>query len=115
MQRPYWLFLALADNNLSQIVSNNNDLLLPLSYTQEVTSKNSGAVVSDINLLLPNDNCEEPPICPLEKETPNSTTLSKKIAQGNLTASCKRLISWFLLYKGTELGLKIVPVRPPKF
>ncbi|GFX39385.1 uncharacterized protein TNCV_3861081 [Trichonephila clavipes] len=51
----------------------------------------------------------------LEKETPNSTTLSKKIAQGNLTASCKRLISWFLLYKGTELGRKIVPVRPPKF
>ncbi|GFX25717.1 hypothetical protein TNCV_4337011 [Trichonephila clavipes] len=50
-----------------------------------------------------------------EKETPNSTTLSKKIAQGNLTASCKRLISWFLLYKGTELGRKIVPVRPPKF
>ncbi|GFW02181.1 hypothetical protein TNCV_4144471 [Trichonephila clavipes] len=50
-----------------------------------------------------------------EKETPNSTTLSKKIAQGNLTASCKRLISWFLLYKGTELGHKIVPVRPPKF
>ncbi|GFU97698.1 transposon Ty3-I Gag-Pol polyprotein [Trichonephila clavipes] len=32
-----------------------------------------------------------------------------------LTASCKRLISWFLLYKGTELGRKIVPVRPPKF
>ncbi|GFU85784.1 RNA-directed DNA polymerase from mobile element jockey [Trichonephila clavipes] len=50
-----------------------------------------------------------------EKETPNSTTLSKKIAQGNLTANCKRLISWFLLYKGTELGRKIVPVRPPKF
>ncbi|GFU72892.1 hypothetical protein TNCV_4910211 [Trichonephila clavipes] len=50
-----------------------------------------------------------------EKETPNSTTLSKKIAQGNLTASCKRLISWFLLYKGTELGRKIVPVRPVKF
>ncbi|GFV25371.1 hypothetical protein TNCV_1146421 [Trichonephila clavipes] len=50
-----------------------------------------------------------------EKETPNSTTLSKKIAQGNLTASCKRLISWFLLYKGTEMGRKIVPVRPPKF
>ncbi|GFX25759.1 phosphatase and actin regulator 2 [Trichonephila clavipes] len=50
-----------------------------------------------------------------EKETPNSTTLSKKIAQGNLTASCKRLISWFLLYKGTELGRKTVPVRPPKF
>ncbi|GFX57386.1 hypothetical protein TNCV_3138051 [Trichonephila clavipes] len=45
-----------------------------------------------------------------EKETPNSTTLSKKIAQGNLTASCKRLISWFLLYKATELGRKIVPV-----
>ncbi|GFX86994.1 hypothetical protein TNCV_2636341 [Trichonephila clavipes] len=41
--------------------------------------------------------------------------LSKKIAQGNLTASCKRLISWFLLDKGTELGQKIVPVRPPKF
>ncbi|GFT31469.1 hypothetical protein TNCV_608861 [Trichonephila clavipes] len=41
--------------------------------------------------------------------------LSKKIAQGNLTASCKRLISWFLLDKGTELGHKIVPVRPPKF
>ncbi|GFW17580.1 hypothetical protein TNCV_2651381 [Trichonephila clavipes] len=51
----------------------------------------------------------------MEKETPNSTTLSKKIAQGNLTASCKRLISWFLLYKATELGRKIVPVRPPKF
>ncbi|GFU56635.1 uncharacterized protein TNCV_3930321 [Trichonephila clavipes] len=51
----------------------------------------------------------------MEKETPNFTTLSKKIAQGNLTASCKRLISWFLLYKGTELGRKIVPVRPPKF
>ncbi|GFV63373.1 hypothetical protein TNCV_3286151 [Trichonephila clavipes] len=50
-----------------------------------------------------------------EKETPNSTTLSKKIAQGNLTASCKRLTSWFLLYKGTKLGRKIVPVRPPKF
>ncbi|GFW03521.1 hypothetical protein TNCV_3020331 [Trichonephila clavipes] len=30
-------------------------------------------------------------------------------------ASCKRLISWFLLYKRTELGRKIVPVRPPKF
>ncbi|GFW86225.1 hypothetical protein TNCV_4779371 [Trichonephila clavipes] len=41
--------------------------------------------------------------------------LSYKIAQGNLTASCKRLISWFLLDKGTELGHKIVPVRPPKF
>ncbi|GFX18156.1 hypothetical protein TNCV_1578351 [Trichonephila clavipes] len=51
----------------------------------------------------------------LEKETPNSTTLSKKIAQSNLTASCKRLISWFLLYKGIELGRKIVPLRPPKF
>ncbi|GFV60968.1 hypothetical protein TNCV_997011 [Trichonephila clavipes] len=38
-----------------------------------------------------------------------------KDAQGNLTASCKRLISWFLLYKETELGRKIVPVRPPKF
>ncbi|GFV61983.1 transposable element Tcb1 transposase [Trichonephila clavipes] len=50
-----------------------------------------------------------------EKETPNSTTLSKKIAQGNLTANCKRLISWFLLFKGSELGRKIVPVRPPKF
>ncbi|GFW93115.1 hypothetical protein TNCV_3888561 [Trichonephila clavipes] len=50
-----------------------------------------------------------------EKETSNSTTLSKKIAQGNLTASCKRLISWFLLYKVTELGRKIVPVRPFKF
>ncbi|GFY19429.1 hypothetical protein TNCV_4128161 [Trichonephila clavipes] len=49
----------------------------------------------------------------LEKETPNS--ISKKIAQGNLTASFKRLISWFLLHKGTELGHKIVPVRPPKF
>ncbi|GFT64588.1 hypothetical protein TNCV_649651 [Trichonephila clavipes] len=65
MQRPYRLFLALADNNLSQIVSNNNDLLLPLSYAQGVTSKNSGAVVSDLNLLLPNDNCEKPPICRL--------------------------------------------------
>ncbi|GFT93908.1 hypothetical protein TNCV_2133051 [Trichonephila clavipes] len=43
------------------------------------------------------------------------STLSKKIAQGNLTASCKRLISWFLLSKGTELGRKIFPVRPPKF
>ncbi|GFT50312.1 uncharacterized protein TNCV_1024361 [Trichonephila clavipes] len=50
-----------------------------------------------------------------KKETPNSTTLSKKIAQENSTASCKRLIAWFLLYKGTELGRKIVPVRPPKF
>ncbi|GFV65248.1 hypothetical protein TNCV_4572481 [Trichonephila clavipes] len=38
-----------------------------------------------------------------------------KDAQGNFTASCKRLISWFLLYKETELGRKIVPVRPPKF
>ncbi|GFX90101.1 transposable element Tcb2 transposase [Trichonephila clavipes] len=38
-----------------------------------------------------------------------------KDAQGNLTASCKRLISWFLLYKETELGRKIVPVRPLKF
>ncbi|GFV13349.1 hypothetical protein TNCV_3961291, partial [Trichonephila clavipes] len=37
-----------------------------------------------------------------------------KDAQGNLTASCKRLISWFLLYKETELGRKIVPVRPAK-
>ncbi|GFT93456.1 hypothetical protein TNCV_994311 [Trichonephila clavipes] len=37
-----------------------------------------------------------------------------KDAQGNLTASCKRLIDWFLLYKETELGRKIVPVRPPK-
>ncbi|GFV60410.1 uncharacterized protein TNCV_3470451 [Trichonephila clavipes] len=36
-----------------------------------------------------------------------------KDAQGNLTASCKR--DWFLLYKETELGRKIVPVRPPKF
>ncbi|GFW96854.1 hypothetical protein TNCV_2159901 [Trichonephila clavipes] len=43
------------------------------------------------------------------------STLSKKIAQGNLTASCKRLISWFLLFKATELGRKIFPVRPPKF
>ncbi|GFU50494.1 hypothetical protein TNCV_954861 [Trichonephila clavipes] len=60
----------------------------------------------------------------MEKETPylskridqeRISTLSKKIAQGNLTASCKRLISWFLLFKGTELGCKIVPVRPPKF
>ncbi|GFX49483.1 uncharacterized protein TNCV_4901251 [Trichonephila clavipes] len=50
-----------------------------------------------------------------EKETPNSTTVSFKIAQGNSTASCKRLISWFLLDKVTELGHKIVPVRPPKF
>ncbi|GFU92338.1 hypothetical protein TNCV_594631 [Trichonephila clavipes] len=59
-----------------------------------------------------------------EKETPyvlkrvdqeRISTLSKKIAQGNLTASCKRLISWFLLFKATELGRKIVPVRPPKF
>ncbi|GFV61491.1 integrase catalytic domain-containing protein [Trichonephila clavipes] len=59
-----------------------------------------------------------------EKETPylskridqeRISTLSKKIAQGNLTASCKRLISWFLLLKGTELGHKIFPVRPPKF
>ncbi|GFS95527.1 hypothetical protein TNCV_814741 [Trichonephila clavipes] len=50
-----------------------------------------------------------------EKETPYFTTLSKKIAQGNITASCKRLISWFLLFKGTELGRKIVPVGPPKF
>ncbi|GFW14778.1 hypothetical protein TNCV_1562411 [Trichonephila clavipes] len=41
--------------------------------------------------------------------------LPYKIAQGNLTASCKRLISWFLLDKRTELGHKIVPVRPPKF
>ncbi|GFX85908.1 hypothetical protein TNCV_2473101 [Trichonephila clavipes] len=41
--------------------------------------------------------------------------LSYKIAQGSLTASCKRLISWFLLDKGTELSHKIVPVRPPKF
>ncbi|GFW55973.1 uncharacterized protein TNCV_373791 [Trichonephila clavipes] len=38
-----------------------------------------------------------------------------KDAQGNLTASCKRLMSWFLLYKETELGRKIVPVLPPKF
>ncbi|GFU08195.1 hypothetical protein TNCV_3766431 [Trichonephila clavipes] len=51
----------------------------------------------------------------LEKETAYFTTLSKKIAQGNITASCKRLISWFLLFKGTELGRKIVPVGPPKF
>ncbi|GFW33865.1 HTH_Tnp_Tc3_2 domain-containing protein [Trichonephila clavipes] len=43
------------------------------------------------------------------------STISKKIAQVNLTASCKRLISWFLLFKATELGRKIVPVRPPKF
>ncbi|GFV49315.1 uncharacterized protein TNCV_685621 [Trichonephila clavipes] len=43
-----------------------------------------------------------------EKETPNSTTAFKEE-----TASCKRLISWFLLDKGTELGHKIVPVRPP--
>ncbi|GFU60026.1 hypothetical protein TNCV_3238051 [Trichonephila clavipes] len=50
-----------------------------------------------------------------EKETPNSTTVSYKIAQGNSTASRKRLISWFLLDKVTELGHKIVPVRPPKF
>ncbi|GFU61859.1 hypothetical protein TNCV_375171, partial [Trichonephila clavipes] len=59
-----------------------------------------------------------------EKETPylfqrglikRISTLSKKIAQGNLTASCKRLISWFLLFKATELGGKIFPVRPPKF
>ncbi|GFU49234.1 hypothetical protein TNCV_2675251 [Trichonephila clavipes] len=53
--------------------------------------------------------------CGGEKETPYFTTLSKKIAQGNITASCKRLISWFLLFKGTELGRKIVPVGPPKF
>ncbi|GFX85333.1 hypothetical protein TNCV_732261 [Trichonephila clavipes] len=39
----------------------------------------------------------------------------KEDAKGNLTASCKRFISWFLLYKGTELVRKIVPVRPPKF
>ncbi|GFS63159.1 hypothetical protein TNCV_1496091 [Trichonephila clavipes] len=64
-QRPYRLFLALADNNLSQIVSNNNNLLLPLSYAQKVTSKNSVAVVSDSNLLLRNNGCEKPPICPL--------------------------------------------------
>ncbi|GFT02992.1 hypothetical protein TNCV_3422761 [Trichonephila clavipes] len=50
-----------------------------------------------------------------EKELPNSTTVSNKITQGNSTASCKRLISWFLLDKVTELGHKIVPVRPPKF
>ncbi|GFX02261.1 hypothetical protein TNCV_138371 [Trichonephila clavipes] len=43
------------------------------------------------------------------------STLSKKIAQGNLTASCKRLISWFLIFKASELGRKIFPVRPPKF
>ncbi|GFY13476.1 hypothetical protein TNCV_1803471 [Trichonephila clavipes] len=43
------------------------------------------------------------------------STLSKKIAQGNLTASCKRLISWFLLFKATELDRKIFPVRHPKF
>ncbi|GFV41240.1 hypothetical protein TNCV_1859591 [Trichonephila clavipes] len=27
--------------------------------------------------------------------------------------SCKRLTSWFLLFKATELGRKIFPVRPP--
>ncbi|GFT58198.1 hypothetical protein TNCV_761941, partial [Trichonephila clavipes] len=43
------------------------------------------------------------------------STLSKKIAQGKLTASSKRLISWFLLFKATEPGRKIFPVRPPKF
>ncbi|GFX67807.1 hypothetical protein TNCV_1565081 [Trichonephila clavipes] len=65
IQRPNRLFLALADNNISQIVSNNDDLLLTPSYAQEVTSKNSVAVVSDSNLLLRNDGCEKPPICPL--------------------------------------------------
>ncbi|GFU53730.1 hypothetical protein TNCV_5048321 [Trichonephila clavipes] len=48
-----------------------------------------------------------------EKETPylskridqeRISTLSKKIAQGNLTASCKRLISWFLLFKRDRTG-----------
>ncbi|GFX49537.1 hypothetical protein TNCV_4901791 [Trichonephila clavipes] len=44
-----------------------------------------------------------------------SVTGPSQIAESNLTASCKRLIYWFLLDKGTELGHKIVPVRPPKF
>ncbi|GFT53655.1 retrovirus-related Pol polyprotein from transposon 17.6 [Trichonephila clavipes] len=52
---------------------------------------------------------------PGEKKHQIPLLISYKIAQYNLTASWKRLISWFLLDKGTELGHKIVPVRPPKF
>ncbi|GFW10342.1 transposable element Tcb2 transposase [Trichonephila clavipes] len=49
------------------------------------------------------------------KKHPIPLQLSKKIAQDNLTASCKRFIAWFLLDKVTELCHKTVPVRPPKF
>ncbi|GFV75437.1 hypothetical protein TNCV_1482831 [Trichonephila clavipes] len=89
IQRPYRLFLALADNNLSQIVSNNNDLLLPLSYAQGVTSKNSVAVESASNLLLRNDGCEKPPICPLCDLAvfhPNFTEEHPGGDQGSLTS-----------------------------
>ncbi|GFS57170.1 hypothetical protein TNIN_183461 [Trichonephila inaurata madagascariensis] len=81
IQRPYQLFLTLADNNLFQIVFFQMLTLcvshvIGIFFQQQrsfavavlcprITSKNSVAVVLGSNLLLRNDGCEKPPICPV--------------------------------------------------
>ncbi|GFY03058.1 hypothetical protein TNCV_980631 [Trichonephila clavipes] len=68
-----------------------------------------------VSCFILHENDVKYPLRAIRERNTYSTTVSYKIAQGNSTASCKRLISWFLLDKVTELGHKIVPVRPPKF